>query len=147
MCKNIIQHYQQKHADAIAAKSDSSLKLNTYIDSKTGHMRVFQTNNGKLDGYYRKYNIDRIILSERLYENNDLIYQFEYYKDGSPKMILTLNRDTNIYKEITYYEKSQTIRSIYKFNRLTGQYTEPPIEYTPIGLSKIISITPFLRSY
>ena len=147
MCKSIIQQYQYKHAAAVAAKPESPVKIYKYINPLTGDITVYQANGSNLDGYYRKYNKEHTIISERLYEKNDLIYQFEYYKDGSPKMLTTLDTDTNIYKEITYYEKSQTIRSIYKFSRITGLYTEPPIEYTPLGTIKYIAISHFLRSY
>jgi hypothetical protein len=146
MCKSIIQQYQYTHPTAVT-KPEIPVQIHKYINPLTGNITLYQIKDDMLNGYYRKYNKEHNIISERFYQKNDLIYQFEYYKDGTPKMLITLNTDTNIYKEITYYEKSQTISSIYKFSRITGLYTEPPIEYTPIGITKRISITPFLRDY
>ncbi len=146
ICRNLLSTYQaQLHK--IAYKDVLSIQSHVYENPKTKNITIYQEKGGKLHGSYIKYNKDKRIISDRIYENDDIITMNEYYDDGSPRILLTLNPETNIYREITYYPISKIIRSIYEFHRFTGKYASYPIEFSLAGIPEIISIYPGLKGF
>ncbi len=123
------------------------IQSHIYENPKTKHITIFQEKSGKLHGSYVKYTADKRVISDRIYENDDLITMHEYFDDGSPRLFLTLNPDTNIYREITYYPISKIIRSIYEFHRFTGKYASYPIEFSQAGIPEIIYIGQELKGF
>ena len=148
--KNQVQHRMQIVQSLIDADKKKIMdvpQIYTLTDPYTKYTNIFHMKNGKLHGLYRIFNEKSRLVSETIYEDDEIINKFMYSDDGTPNLIITLDTHTQIYREISYHTTSRIIRSIYYFHRHTGQYAAPPLEFSQAGIEQEIEVSDFLKGY
>ena len=148
--QNQIQHRMQIVQSVISADKNKITdvpQVYTLTDPYTKYTNIFHMKHGKLNGLYRIFDDKSKLISEAIYEDDDIIDRFIYNDDGSPNQVITLDKATQVYREISYHKTSRIISSIYHFHRYTGQYAAEPVEFSQAGIKQEIEVSAFLKGY